>query len=91
MGKQFKLLYVHIFICTFGEKTSPIHFEILLNSINPEVLETNQYSMFLVHVQIFLSTDIYNFKISVASKVLNEDQTGDDVDHNKLYQSLFDE
>ena len=37
VGKQFKLLYI------FGEKkTSPIHFEILLNSINPEVLETNQ-------------------------------------------------
>ena len=35
---------------------------------------------------IFLSTDIYNFKISVASRVQNEDQTSDDVDHNKLYQ-----
>ena len=38
-----------------------------------------------------LSTNIYNFKISVASRVQNEDQTSDDVDHNKLYQSLFDE
>ena len=33
-----------------------------------------------------LSTDIYNLKISVASRVQNEDQTSDDVDHNKSYQ-----
>ena len=90
VGKQFKLLYVHIYL--YLEKNFN---NTLWNTpwFNKSRSSSNQptSNVFLYLCSFSCPQTFKIFKISVASRVQNEDQTSDDVDHIISYQYLFDE